>query len=368
MIKMSVVLGLLLASTPWSRASTDWQLWKNYATVFMDNQVRVIDHDGGDRTTSEAQAYAMFFALVADDRQHFEGLLKWTETNLASGDLAAHLPAWYWGRGKDNRWGVLDSNSAADADVWMAYTLLEAGEAWKDPRYTSLGTALAKRIASEEVVQLPGLGTALLPAPRGFQNNSSYRLNMSYMPMQIFLRLSHELPDGPWGQIAGRIPDLLADSTARGFATDWAEFSATSGLTASGLGSYDAIRVYLWAGMLNPATPRRDAILNSLSGMARYLRSNAIPPAKVRQDGSIEDPKGPVGFSAALLPYLSALGEKDLQNAQSSRLRAEFDPENGLYGKPPRYYDQNLALFSVGWTEHRFWFDPEGGLKMAWRN
>src|SRR5215831_2376318 len=158
MMKMILLSAVILTTAPWSRAGTDWQLWKNYTAVFMDNQVRVIDHDAGDRTTSEGQAYAMFFALVANDRSRFDGLLKWTELNLASGDLAAHLPAWSWGHNKENRWEVLDSNSAADADVWMAYTLLEAGEAWKEPRYTSLGTALAKRIASEEVVQLPGLG------------------------------------------------------------------------------------------------------------------------------------------------------------------------------------------------------------------
>src|SRR5437867_513535 len=129
-------------------AAQDWpSLWKSYAAAFMDNQIRVIDHDAGDRTTSEGQAYAMFFALVANDRSRFDGLLRWTQTNLASGDLAAHLPAWSWGKESNTKWGVLDDNSASDADVWMAYTLLEAGGAWNESRYTWLGTALAKRIA-----------------------------------------------------------------------------------------------------------------------------------------------------------------------------------------------------------------------------
>jgi hypothetical protein len=34
----------------------------------------------------------MFFALVANDRARFDGLLRWTELNLASDDLTAHLP------------------------------------------------------------------------------------------------------------------------------------------------------------------------------------------------------------------------------------------------------------------------------------
>ena len=145
-----------------SCAAQDWSaLWKSYVTGFMDNQVRVLDHDADDRTTSEGQAYGMFFALVANDRSRFDGLLHWTEQNLAENDLAAHLPAWLWGHGKNNQWGVLDRNSASDADLWMAYTLLEAGKAWKEPRYTKLGTALARRIATEEVVDVSIRGNNL---------------------------------------------------------------------------------------------------------------------------------------------------------------------------------------------------------------
>src|ERR1700747_861418 len=143
----SILTLCLTAVIPTSGGAQDWQsLWESYVTDFMDNQVRVIDHDADDRTTSEGQAYGMFFSLVANDRSHFDGLLHWTEQNLAEGDLAAHLPAWLWGRDANNHWGVLDRNSAADADIWMAYTLLEAGAAWNVPHYTQLGLALAQRI------------------------------------------------------------------------------------------------------------------------------------------------------------------------------------------------------------------------------
>src|SRR5947208_5505350 len=288
-------------------SAQDWSsLWKSYCAAFMDNQIRVIDHDAGDRTTSEGQAYAMFFALVANDRSRFDGLVHWTETNLASGDLATHLPSWLWWRGRNDNWGVPDSNSASDADVWMAYTLLQAGKAWNEQHYTSLGTALAKRIAAEEVVQIPGFGTALLPGAKGFHKGDSYRLNASYVPLQLFICLGRELPDGPWQQIAAQIPALVSGSALQGFASDWVEFKPGKGFTPSPLGSYDAIRVYLWAGLLDPATPGRDAMLKALSGMARYLHTNAVSPSKVKPDGSIEDSKSPVGFSAALLPYLSA--------------------------------------------------------------
>ena len=360
---------MLVAAVEVDCAGPTWpSLYQSYTRAFLDNQIRVIDRDSGDRTTSEGQAYAMFFALVANDRSRFDGLLRWTELNLAAGDLTAQLPAWLWGHDSNDRWGVLDANAAADADVWMAYALLEAGRAWNDQRYTSIGRSLAKRIADEEVADIGGIGPVLLPAPKGFRQDDAIRLNASYLPLQVFVGLGHLLPDGPWERIAQRISTLVSASAPHGFATDWIDFAPGRGFSASDAGSYDAIRVYLWAGMLDPAAPGRDAILRSLSGMTDWLRKNAAPPEKVRRDGSVEVPNGPVGFSAALLPYLSAIGEKKLADAQSSRLRSALDSRTGLYGRPPRYYDQNLALFALGWTERRFWFDSSGTLKTWWKN
>lgn len=350
-------------------AAQEWPpLWKSYSNGFLDGQIRVIDRDAGDRTTSEAQAYAMFFALVANDRPRFDGLLQWTENNLASGDLNEHLPAWLWGKDRNNQWGVLDTNPASDADVWMAYTLLEAGKAWNEPRYTTLGNALARHIADEEVLELPEVGVVLMPAPKGFHEGVTYRLNASYLPVQLFVRLGELIPDGPWTRIAERIPALVGNSSPRGFATDWLEFTPTEGFKPSPLGSYDAIRVYLWAGMLDRATPGRDALLNALPGMANWLRTNTVPPAKVKQDGSVADAKGPVGFSAALLPYLATLGEKALEESQLSRVRASLDSKSGFYGNPAKYYDQNLALFALGWREQQFRFDAQGALNLRWKH
>jgi endoglucanase len=342
-------------------------LWRSYAAAFLDDQVRVIDHDERDRTTSEGQAYALFFALVANERERFDRLLRWTERNLAGGDLTSRLPAWLWGRAPDNQWRVLDDNAASDADLWMAYTLLEAGEMWREPRYSALGTALANRVASEEVVQIPGLGTVLLPGPKGFQQDDGLRLNASYIPLQLLTRLATLSPDGPWGDMTAYTPTVIRESSPRGFATDWVDYHPDTRFTPSPVGSYDAIRVYLWAGMLDPATPGRDGVLNAVAGMARHLRSTQSPPAKVTLEGRIEDRNGPPGFSAALVPYLLAVGEEELSRQQEARLQSSFNAKSGLYGNPARYYDQNLALFAVGWRERQFWFDAQGRLMTRWK-
>src|ERR1700739_24748 len=197
----------------------------------------------------------------------------------------------------------------------------------------------------------------------------TYRLNASYVPLQLILGLNHFMPDGPWEKAAATVSMIVSNSAPHGFVSDWTEFKTDTGLQVSPtIGSFDAIRVYLWAGMLNSSTKGRDALLQSLSGILNYLHANDIPPAKVRPDGTVEDPKGPVGFSAALIPFAEALHEEQIVDQQMSLVRSELKPPTGLLGAPPKYYDQNLALFGLGFAQRQFWFDPKGGLRLRWRS
>src|SRR5439155_26281397 len=98
MMKLNALLNLFATVLIIANCSAkEWTpLWKSYAAAFMDNQVRVMAHDAGDRTTSEGQAYAMLFALVANDRSRSDGLPRWTEVKPAAGHVANHLPSWLW--------------------------------------------------------------------------------------------------------------------------------------------------------------------------------------------------------------------------------------------------------------------------------
>jgi endoglucanase len=363
-----------LVVCPSGITASTWPYWDHFAARFVDAQARVIDRDSNDRTTSEGQAYSMFFALVAGDKERFDALLRWTQDNLAAGDLSRQLPAWHWGKRPKADWGVVDSNSASDADLWMAYTLLEAGAAWSEPAYSRLGAALAARIAAEEVSDVPGFGPMLRPAPRGFQPSKAvHQFNASYMPLQLLRGLGEKHPRGPWRRVALRVPIVLQESSARGFALDWIAYHVGLGfrsrpapVPAPG-GSFDAIRVYLWAGMLHPETDGRRDMLDCFWGMRDYMESHPLPPLLVGEDGEIKDPDGGIGFSAALLPFLKATGSHHALAEQTRRLEAAFSPSTGLYGNEARYYEQCLALFATGWNEERFAFDPLGNLILKWR-
>jgi endoglucanase len=362
------------------RAQAPWPLWEAYASRMIDGQGRVVDHTAQDRTTSEGQAYGMFFALVANDQGRFDKLLNWTEQNLASGDLAAHLPAWSWGKSPDESWKVLDSNPASDADLWMAYTLSEAGRLWHQPRYTKLGAALAGHIAQQEVVFIPGLGTTLLPGPAGFHLDAgTWLLNPSYMPPFLLAYWAKTMPQGPWGTVLQSVEPLLKHGSSSGFAMDWISAGdfirpspspvqlAAGNIDVPSVGSYDAIRVYLWLGISDSETPGVRPALSRVLGMANYMKGHLTPPEKVDSNGLVISPSGPPGFSAALIPYLRSVGMPLQQKEQMERLAETKDVSSGLYGKNASYYDQNLALFATGWIEQRYRFDRDGVLRVKWK-
>lgn len=348
------------------------RLWTAYAKSFIDAQGRVIDRAYEDqRTTSESQAYALFFALVSNQPTVFAKLLQWTRENLAADELGARLPAWLWGKRADGTWGVIDPNSASDADLWMAYTLLQAGRLWHDERYTKLGRDLAAAIALKEVVNLPGVGPLLLPGRKGFGPDGSgcYTFDPSYMPLPVLQGMGHVL-GAPWTDMAHALPTLLQSVSPHGFTPNWVGWCPSKGFgpaeRSPDRGSYDAIRVYLWAGMTPDDMQGAQQSIGALWGMANYLHTHAVPPVSVNTATGDAVGDGPVGFSAALLPYLRSLGTTSLFKQQLEIFERSRQAD-GMYGRPVHYYDQNLALFALGYLGGIYRFDSKGNLEVNWR-
>jgi len=344
-----------------------WPLLARYVERFVEADGRVVDRTDDGKSTSEGQAYALFFALVGGDRALFDRVLAWAETNLARGDLGRHLPAWKWGRKADGSWGVLDPNAASDADLWIAYALHEAGRLWNEPRYDALGARVLRNVEAREVAELAGLGPMLLPGPRGFvhEKGRSWRLNPSYLPPQLLRRFRDR---GPWQGVLDSAGRLLRESAPRGCAADWVLYHRERGFGVDPVrgpaGSYDAIRVYLWAGFLDRDDPLRGTWAGAVQGLWNVWSESGTVPEVVDVTAPGPGHEGPPGFVAALLPEAVSRGDF----AAAERLEAALARSwNGaLYGDPPTYYDQNLILFARGFVEGRFSFDAEGRLQTRW--
>ncbi|WP_260986317.1 cellulose synthase complex periplasmic endoglucanase BcsZ [Bordetella genomosp. 13] len=353
-----------------------WPKWDGYLTHFVQPDGRVLDASTPQRhSSSEGQSYGMFFALVAGDRKTFDQLWQWTVDNLAGGDISKNLPAWFWGLRQDGTWGVLDTNAASDADVWFVYALLEAARLWNRPRYERDARALLALIEAREIAQVPGLGPMLLPGPIGFvQPGLQWRFNPSYLPVPVLRRLAEASPQGPWAAIADNTLRMVRQTSPHGFAPDWTAYRAEGDGGAfvadpvkGPVGSYDAIRVYLWAGMTPSTDPLAAPMLEAVQGLAQATAKAGMPPEIVQTDAGSATGTGPFGFSAALLPYLQATGQAELLRAQLHRVQADWDASvaSAQPGqRQPPYYDYMLSLFGTAWLEQRYKFGASGRVRL----
>lgn len=372
----------LIAGTAWAQApvaasaasasaavgcTPAWPRWGQFKQRFVSADGRVVDvGSADDRTVSEGQAYALFFALVANDRATFDTVLRWTEDNLAAGDLTRQLPAWLWGRDHDGTWHVLDPNAASDADLWIAYALLQAGTLWRERSYTARGMMLARHIVEQETATLPGIGLSLLPGPKGFHPNpGEWRVNPSYIPLQVLWGMAGMLPgDAHWRRLAESAPAVLAGSAPHGFAPDWARYRTGQGflpdVETQGKGSYDAIRVYLWAGMLDSATPGANPLFERFAPFADYVVGHGAPYESIDVTNGQAQRTGNAGFSAAAVPLLTALGRPAAAQAQAERAQSLETRDR------PGYYSSVLMLFGLGWHDGRYRFNADGTLAVRW--
>ncbi|MGN2409725.1 cellulose synthase complex periplasmic endoglucanase BcsZ [Pseudomonas syringae] len=359
--------------------SPAWPFWQDYATRYVQADGRMLESSlQANHSTSEGQSYGMLFALVANDRARFDKLWTWTVANMMGAEPKTRLPGWLWGQGEDGNWKLQDANSASDADLWIIYALLEAARIWQHPAYRNDALALLKTVESRLIVNLPGLGKMLLPGPEGFaQPDHLWRLNPSYLPMPLLRRLSKEVPNGPWREVADNTAKLIEASSPKGFIADWVGYRGTSPKTGlfvvdpatSELGSYDAIRVYLWAGMTPASDPLAARVLARLDGMSSSTASKGVPPEKVQVTSGTSQGRGPFGYSAALLPYFQAKGQTWLVEQQQRRVESGVskalarDPKDRT---EPAYYNLMLSLFALGWVEKRYQFREDGTLTLSW--
>jgi endo-1,4-beta-D-glucanase Y len=369
--RLALICAALLSLSPMACSArdnaADWPLWNRFHEGFIQEDGRVVDWTDGARTVSEGQAYALFLALVANDRERFDRVLAWTHTHLAKGDLAQVLPAWKWGHdAASDRWGVLDANSATDADLFIVYSLLEAARLWRHSAYAETGHALLRLVKEETTVQVDQR-SLLLPAPLGFDTPQGLRLNPSYIPPFQLHYLAQVDRDGPWAAILTEATRALHDTAPQGLVADWILLSDDGyrpDPVHGTVGSYDAIRVYLWAAMTVPGLAVVDESRNALRPSVEHLRRLGYMPERWDVASARHQGIGPPGFQLAMAPLLDVLGDPAM--AIQLRARANAEKVGGLYGRPARYYDQALALFAEGYRERRYQFDQHGRLILKW--
>ncbi|MDO4936540.1 MAG: cellulose synthase complex periplasmic endoglucanase BcsZ [Sutterellaceae bacterium] len=351
------MIASLMSAIATGAAAQSWPMWESFKSSNVDASFRVIDHsDNRSVTTSEGQSYAMFFALVADDRASFDRLLEWTEKNLSQGDITKHLPSWLWGKNGGN-WTTIDTNNATDSDLWIAYNLLEAGRLWNEPRYTEKARAMME-LLKRDVREVPNLGKVLLPGEKGFDHDGVVTLNPSYYPVFILRRLSAE--DPYWKDVTEGTLRALVRSAPAGFSPDWVKFDAAGKMVSPQgedylLGSYNAIRVYMWTGMLSPKDPAYDILNERFAPMAKMTLAANLPPEKVNIVTGQGNRAGNAGFAACVLPMI--------QKSKTAAWIRTLIANEPIIGE--NYYRNVLMLYGAGFDQGLYRFDADGFLQVS---
>jgi endoglucanase len=193
-------------------------------------------------------------------------------------------------------------------------------------------------------------------------------LNPSYEPPQLLQRFRSARVPGPWTGILASTGAMLRDTAATGAVADWVLYRPRRGFAPDPVhghaGSYDAIRTYLWIGMLPEEDPIRAELAGRLGALLDQLHATGRVPERIDVRSLHGQGNGPPGFAAALLPLARARADDAAVRALETRLSGAL--RGDLYGDPPAYYDQNLALFGRGFVDGRYRFGADGALQPAW--
>lgn len=316
-----------------------------FAGRYVEGDGRVGRVDQGDDTVSEGQAYAMLIAAANGEAERFASVWRWTRENLRQPN---GLLAWHW---KDGR--VVDTHSAADADLDAAWALLIAAKRFGSARYRADGLTLGHAILEHETVSLDG--RSLLVAG-DWATTFPAVVDPSYFLPAAVGALGRASGDPRWSQLGETSREVLAQLTRRrtGLAPDWAVVESDGrarptpppGQGGEAVFGYDAVRVPLWEAA---ACNRRDRALGARS--ARFL-DRALRDAPAATYSLAGAPRGappgaPIMVAAAAAS--AAAGRPAASRGWLARAEAADESE-------PTYYGGALLALA------RAALEPEGGL------
>lgn len=230
--------------------------WEGYKFFFIEPDGRVKRPLNQADTVSEAQAYAMLRAVWMDDKETFDLVYRWTEENLSRKErFGDSLLAWHWGRREDGSFGVLDWETASDADQDYALALIFASRRWGLPHYLTKAKEVLDDIIDIETEIGPDRLRYLVPGSwatkeERFILNPSYFSPASY---KIFYKISGnpnwlELVESSYNLLF-RISRKLGEEDGVGLIPDWCEIvEGGKVIEAKGFSphyTWDAIRVPL---------------------------------------------------------------------------------------------------------------------------
>lgn len=326
-----------------------------YKKSFMTEEGRIIDPDKDNITTSEGQSYMLIRSLVMDDKRTFDLVYSWTKNNLQRDDK---LFAWIWGKNKDGKYQILDNNSATDADVDTACSLLLAYERWGGRKYLNEALPIIYSIWDKETKRI---GNHLVLMPGEIQTHSKkVEVNPSYFsPFAFrFFQKYDNLHD--WSALIDSSYYYLykvTDMTATGLPPNWILITGSQEdgpnegqiiLEDSPRSdfSYDSIRVFLrtYLDYIESGEKRALPILKKSKFLVDEWKKTKNFYVDYQKNGQLRDKVKFTGSIAVLVPVIALYDKTSALGIYKSEVKPHFQNEN-YWATKDSYYGKNLSWF-----------------------
>lgn len=320
-----------------------------YKQNFMTNDGRIIDYERKDITTSEGQSYMMLRSLITKDKTTFDLVYQWTKNNLRRKDC---LFAWLWGNNSKGQYEILDANSASDADIDIAFALLQAYELYKDDYYLKESLPIIQAIWNKETRTVNG-SLILMP---GVEQTLSEKIeiNPSYFSPYAFklFQKYDELHD--WSLIVDSSYKYLEKSskaTKTGLFPDWfliqdnkivLEDSSRSDF------SYDAVRVFprIYLDYIETKDKRALAMLKKSEFFVNKWKTDKTMYTNYESSGKLRNKDKFIGSIAIIVPAIHIFDKKTALDIYNTELFNIIQSED-YWSNKNDYYGKNLAWFGL---------------------
>lgn len=321
--------------------------WTDYKETFIRPEGYVWDARLGE-VTSEGQSYALLRAVWLRDRDTFARVYAWTEAHLARPD---GLYSWQWSPEAGGK--VRDANTATDADQDIAFALILAGRAFKEPAYLDRARRLLSAIRAHAGI---ALADGWIPCA-GNWAVAERIIDFSYFTFYAYPLFAQVDPAGDWLGVRKRAYALLTrflDRPGVLLPADFAIVDAKGGFApVAGRGrlsddfSFDAMRVYWRVALdcLQNQNPRACGDPARVRDVISILSRDGRLYAVYGVNGERKSDVTSVSFLGATLPAIGlvntplarAIVSQDLSVAKLAKLLRD----------PDHYYDNNWVWFGL---------------------
>lgn len=321
--------------------------YESYKRNFMNDDGRIIDYDKNNITTSEGQSYIMLRSVIMNDKPTFDLTYRWTKNNLQRKD---YLFSWLWGENPNGEYKTLDENTAADADVDIAFALILAYERWNDTQYLQDAQNIINSIWNNETRRI---GSYLVLMPGVSQNkDEKIEINPSYFaPYEFrFFQKYDDLHD--WNALIDSSYYYLNQAMAKTethLPPNW--FSIENGqitLKDSERSdfSYDAVRVFLriYVDYVRTGEKRALPILEKSKFFVDKWRESKKFYTNYKANGELRDRVQFIGSITILNPVIEKYSPEIAAEIYKTKLEPAFNNPSYWEGKNG-YYDKNLSWF-----------------------